>query len=935
MRRHVIDTKKPKYVTVLDLSQLVENDTPVEELRRVRYSGPMYFDWDCDDLMDGAQSVRDMLKLLEEEFEVDTACVRLYATGGRGYHAEIPFGVFCATPQLVNAGVPLLPLIYKELWYELYTQDADGAIYSTKRGRMWRTPNVERETAGRYKVPITRDELNAMTPELYVELTSQPQPFPVYPEPVLSPRLAAKFDDFRKKVDEKMRVNAKRKDNSAEAVKAFEGEWPPSALRAMNGEGLNPDVGLNRIALQLGILSVALGKSLDEHIAACKGLIASHKGDGHSNKRQVRNELKRMYAYADNNPTYTYSSTAFRSILAEEGSNEDLAPEASVSSKRERGDLGDLSGGISIGNNGTYLRKDGISRRETNWHYRMESAVEVVDAESENLLGYEFDSMDSGTFIKRDFLDSGAFASSDRMKSFLANRGAVSPKLDSAKIGGIHAQMLQSSRRNGTVHAVSKEGLSLLPGESTSEPGTLIWASADGCQMYKEDDKRYKFKPLAGSEEGNFRSDLMQAPELASLDRDRVLAVLDAMLHFTGNDYTVAATLGWMLSCFLKPYHIKLNKSFPLLEVYGESGGGKTTTVLSLLQMFYYRNAPRATTCGSGSPFGRRLMMSSSESIPYFFDEFKPREMNLDQVKEMRMLFHEAYTPAMQAARGGGIPGRNSAWHEMSQDMKTTPVIFSTENPETQTALQERVLAVPFAKSFRRAHERAIQILQHNPDVVSAFGRITALAAMAYGGERMKLLISESHEKAYALARDGNSRVVYNYGVAISGLEFFGRMLSKALGTETYHGERIRGRLSHLIEILRNPDQLPVHRSAPEIFKILHMMVTVSRQDSHDSDIVCKPGIEFGYHRNGDLDIDADTFYGRYRVAASRRGAVPTFSDVDQFWIALSSSSVVKQVRPPDSPLLTEANQMAALRIARFDAEVLQENGIGMFARPA
>jgi len=41
--------------------------------------------------------------------------------------------------------------------YKLYVDTLDLRVYSAKRGRMWRTPNVQREN-GKYKVPISLGE---------------------------------------------------------------------------------------------------------------------------------------------------------------------------------------------------------------------------------------------------------------------------------------------------------------------------------------------------------------------------------------------------------------------------------------------------------------------------------------------------------------------------------------------------------------------------------------------------------------------------------------------------------------------------------------------------------------------------------------------------------------------------------------------------------
>src|SRR5438128_2324017 len=107
-RAKVIETRAPKYVTVLDIDRLVAEDETLEETLKIRYQGPFYVDWDCEDLVDGAASVNRFLDMLESEYGVDPSCVALYASGGRGYHAEVPFACFSS----VKGGTQYLPQIF-------------------------------------------------------------------------------------------------------------------------------------------------------------------------------------------------------------------------------------------------------------------------------------------------------------------------------------------------------------------------------------------------------------------------------------------------------------------------------------------------------------------------------------------------------------------------------------------------------------------------------------------------------------------------------------------------------------------------------------------------------------------------------------------------------------------------------------------------------
>lgn len=916
LRNSIIETKKPKYVTVLDLDALVADAAPAEETLKVKYTGPFYADWDCPEISEGVEAVNRWLDLMSESYDLDLNCVSLYATGGRGFHAEVPHACFSSAKN----GVQYLPAIYKEIANETFVEFLDLAVYSAKRGRMWRTPNVEREVSGRFKVPISLQEMRDMTPELYIELCSAPRAFPALQDPVLSPQLAALYGDIQKKVGQRYRERSKKKGDDG-IIRRMNGEWPESVLALMRGENVSPDAGLNKIALQLGILSNALGKTWDQHAEACEGLIKTYKGDGHSTRRQVREELRRMFGYANGNNAYTYAPAAMAAIMDVAQLGKDLRGTAAPVAGTDPGDMSDLSRGIINGSNGIYSIKEDTLYRETNWHFDADTVVEIIDAEANVSRGFILQALDSGRASQEINIDHGTFTSVDRFKSFLASKGAVAPNMDTTKTGKILALIMQSAKANGQIKAIAKEGFNLL-GED------LVWCSPSGCWAHNSKDS-YRFRGSSGSEAGNFKSDVMAAALLDEFPNAE--EVVNALMNFNLNDFTVAATLGWFVACWHKPLHIAMGSSFPILQAYGESGAGKTMLVMQMLRMFYFHEQPKAMNASQGSSYGRRVMFSGSSTIPLVVDEFKPSKMSLEAVREFRMAIHEMYTPAFQSPRGGG-DARSSApgnWAELSLETKTTPLCFTTETAESETAVQERTISVPFSKATRAGKaDDAFQVMTQNPDVLAALGKTLLLGTAAAKRENLKHLIIRSHEVAAStLSRSGNSRIVYNAGVALAGLGFLGMVLKHHM-PEAFEST-FDARLTALRAALIEPNNYTSLVAAPEIVKLLRFMVTISHQDDADAEWNVRHGTEYAYYQpQMDLDIDVDAFYLRYRTAAGRRSQATAFADPDTFLAALRSSSLLKEAQPVDTPLNKGTNSP---RVVRLSAAALEEYSLGAF----
>lgn len=303
-------------VTPAKLRVMLEGESPppfrtaLAKTGEDTFAGPLYVDVDCCNIGEAIQAFRAVLTKLEA-LGLDLDAVRLFASGGKGFHLEIPAACFMTSPGPVQG----LPRIFKEMALGVYADGLDLRVYSGGRGRLWRVPNVQREN-GAHKVPVTISEVRAMTPERYAELCSEPRPFSPLVPPALCAGLASLFVRARDRVA--ANVSRARKWSKAETAlrERFNGSCPPSLHRVLRGE-VPARQGFNEAALQVCLLAHALGWDEDRLLNECAGLIANHDGDGHrygtAPKRE--RELRRMFAYVEGNAAYSFSVAGLRSIL--------------------------------------------------------------------------------------------------------------------------------------------------------------------------------------------------------------------------------------------------------------------------------------------------------------------------------------------------------------------------------------------------------------------------------------------------------------------------------------------------------------------------------------------------------------------------------------------------------------------------------------------
>jgi len=101
-----------------------------------------------------------------------------FASGGKGFH------VFTPVTLLMPNGVASAGIATARIWHHLcrtfvfdnlFTALTDLNIYSGGKGRLFRQPNVQRDS-GLYKVPLRSDEWQGLDVASYTEICSAPRP---------------------------------------------------------------------------------------------------------------------------------------------------------------------------------------------------------------------------------------------------------------------------------------------------------------------------------------------------------------------------------------------------------------------------------------------------------------------------------------------------------------------------------------------------------------------------------------------------------------------------------------------------------------------------------------------------------------------------------------------------------------------------------------
>lgn len=284
-------------------------DAPIEDGREPRYVGPLYAEFDGETVADAHLDCISFLRILEAQ-GVDLRYMRLFASGGRGFHIEVPEAMLALRLPIAD-----LPYVYREMIKELTAgrefPTLDQSVYSGGRGRMWRIPNLRRADNGRYKVPLTAAEVFHLSTEEVWALTSRPREV-IYPdeEPSPVPALVEMFDRAKRLLEDRQRAEPLPQEQLREHM--------PACLQILaSGKFTQTHGTFNRIAMTLAGYAVAAGMQEAEFLAWVRPLVDGFQASAtYSTPRKREKHLRDEFRYAQENPKYARFSCAFPLALA-------------------------------------------------------------------------------------------------------------------------------------------------------------------------------------------------------------------------------------------------------------------------------------------------------------------------------------------------------------------------------------------------------------------------------------------------------------------------------------------------------------------------------------------------------------------------------------------------------------------------------------------
>lgn len=951
-QRDSIEAGGPVFITALSVSKLVE-DLSHEDKLKLAYAGPFYCDWDSEDETVVIGKVQEFLDKLED-LGVNLEMCKLYATGNRGYHLEVPPEMFME--KVPKSGTVGLPMIYREMALNLIVDTLDMRVYSAGRGRMWRVPNVERSN-GRYKVRLTPEEMREMTPELCQALTSEPRE-PWTPKlPEFCVKLSIEFTRAQQKVEELLKKRARYKPDPLLREKAS----CYSVQMAMSGLGIKEGVGFQNISLQLACAANAAGMSEDLFVIECADLITSHKSDGSRYNSDARRaeELRRMWRYTHGNPCYEFSIGAMKSILTHSApdldgitaSKEDVKQvieEAALEDPEIVDEYGDVARGVTIAKFGIYVDTEGVKKRVCAISFA--NAAILKSADASQIVGYDADVLVNGVYHGRCTLETEIFSGLMPFNRFLLKYGHAFQGSD-AHVRMVMMRFVESAKKKGNIsYVVNREGLDIVSIPQHPNPDLhtpfMVWADANGVvtePRIAETGVVLKFASFPDPR-GVFRTDIAAAPDLAewAQSKDNVQELRETLrnLMTCQRAEVLGKLLGWYTACFWKQLFQRHYGKFPLLHVNGPAGMGKTEMSIAISSMFFYHNESRPLSPGS-SNFALGQHLSLSSSIPLIVDEYKPHEMAKNRHDAIKLLFRDAYNQR-DVAKGGGT--RESDDYRMLQMTQyAAPLAFIAEAAEDEAAVMERVVLVTLARppqSQGLKNLARFQAFRRNKHLLGIMGKYMAASIL---NESTKESFMDEFDALYKVAQrqymlteedlagdmttdamvdkqQAKERPVFNHTVAKFGFQQFRKLVNAIVGygLDDLMGELEDGIYSRLSDMNA--------ATTPEYVKVLKQISAMSYDVEKDRPDAIRKSIEYALTEDGGrslVELAVNNAYMRYRVYCRSANTAPLFQGAEAFAHAIKDSPAF--VKRGSGKVLDAPNTFT------FDAAELARLGVDIF----
>ncbi len=284
---------------------------------------------------------------------------------------------------------------------------------------------------------------------------------------------------------------------------------------------------------------------------------------------------------------------------------------------------------------------------------------------------------------------------------------------------------------------------------------------------------------------------------LKDYDKETVTAVMDSFLewYFLINvPHVVWVVLGWTMASLLKPVIEACGWRFPILNLFGTRGAGKTSLLLKVLQPLVGYAVPAAYDSDT-TPFVMRVLLGSTNCILVSFSEHRQYSPNSARLIRNILLAYDSSKDSRGTSQQTTIRYNLSA-----------PITVDGEDPVTDPAGLERVVQVNLKPETIREGTvayTAFQVLSERN--LHALSRPLIEFSLKFSVEDVRPLLEAAlFECQRILPLTLPDRVRRNLSICLMGMRLFTQFVEsfgRKLELPSNLDEILRGTLENVVDL--------------------------------------------------------------------------------------------------------------------------------------
>ena len=753
-----------KKMTVLAVSEEITDDTAPQDLK---YKGPFYADIDMkEDLSQAARSAKELLEKIVDR-GVRRDMISLFASGSKGFHVLINEKVF-------STGRPLksLPQVYKEMALALYVQGMDLQVYSGGRGNSWRLPNQKRYD-GNYRVQISTEDLDQVIedPSAYKQLVSGPRDSTtaVVPDSKV-PGLEALFNHCKTLAG---RAPANKATVASEDLKKVFGEELPQCVVDLREGKIRPSSNFNQQALNLAIFSARSGRTESDFRSLATRMAENVDSSTYDTMAKKTSHCEGVYRYVSTSEKYQFSCAAVRSVV-----NTKPCGECSFNDKSNEEVV---SEGVGIAlSEGCYYRVAASGNSVMISTFTITPKHKVLGVSDDDgvtpvLKGIMCDIFTSAGDMTQRLMTEAAWRSKATFLSAIEGIEGATFFGSDTDIQKLKFFVFNEENQMDEVKEVIQVGILIdnfkgFPLPVYVEPGmSLNKFGTQGTHVLNRDVPAppHMQTILLGDEQFKDACDCLEL--LTKINKPEVIAML----------------LGWFAATHLKAHIHHRFKQFPLLNLWGNAGSGKTRTAEMFMGLV--GNASDYGAMSLSLPHTTKFpiinYVTSTTTVVRILEEFNRSKMSTRDYANVHEILKSAYNnhPVSRGTVGGGsqssmLPNARA----LSLDV-TSPLLYVSEQPVESPPLRQRSIAIGMDSRGRDLGSEAWGKLENSSKRLEVIAKLLCLEAIKTSVEDVQRLV-----EAQAFDIPGmEHRPRFNLQVCVMGLEWLSSVLIKNKAPES------------------------------------------------------------------------------------------------------------------------------------------------------